>query len=322
VLRRYIKGELERVVSRLIVGEIMYGQVLSLIVSFGYRSVDEIVQHYKDSLFMYQFGVDELLKNRIKHIVDWLLEHHFIEKEIIGYDYDEDYEEYMLVPTELGRRVAELYITPQTALLFLNMLDKIAERQDDIAVFHLISVSPDFDGITAKKKDIEWLWKEAFHIFDRSYIEWKGIDERNIRPVLGGVKTALILEQWINGVDEDEIIRRFNIGRGDLSKIIEYAEWLLYSLSELYKIEKGEDEVYEWLKDLILRAKYGVPDEMIELVKIKGIGRKKAKDLYSSGIKSIEDLKKYGTAKLKELGLMQGTLDSIFVGENMEDVER
>jgi len=318
ILRKYVYGQLEKVTSKMIISDVMYGQVLSLIISFAYRSVDEIAQHYEDSLFMHQFSVDELIKNKIQHIVDWLIEHGFVQEDVMSYGYSYEYgydiEETYLEVTDIGKRVAELYIMPQTAVLFMNMFDKIEERRDDIAVFHLITTAPDFEGINAHKKEIEWLWKEAYHIFDRSYIEWKGIDDRNIRRILGQVKSALIIEDWINGIDEDEIVRRYGIGKGDLSKIIEYAEWLMYSLKELYKIERGENEVYEWLNDLTIRVKYGVPDEMLSLVKIKGIGRKKAKELYLKGIRSIEDLKKYGNAKLKELGLKQGTLDMMFGG--------
>lgn len=314
VMDRYIYGKVENIMSKMIISDVMYGQVLSLIAGFGYQTVDEIVQHYKDSLFMYQFGIDRMIRNKVEHVVDWLLKNFLVETQSLGYGSYEEDEFEIISPTDLGKRVAELYIMPQTAVIMLDYMDKIKERRDEIAILHLISILPDFEPIAAKQKDIEWLWKDAGHVFERSYVEWNGLDNHNIRKVLGEVKTVLILEEWINGVDESEIIAKYKIGRGDLTKIVEYAEWLMYSLSELYKLEYEKDEVYKWLKDLTVRIKYGVPKEMLDLVKIKGIGRKKAKDLYNKGIKSIEELKRYGNARLKELGLRQGTLDLLFGG--------
>jgi replicative superfamily II helicase len=64
----------------------------------------------------------------------------------------------------------------------------------------------------------------------------------------------------------------------------------------------------EWFEVLGLRVRYGVPEKMIELVKIKGIGGVRAKKLYKEGIKSIADfVKKPKTAKK----ILKGSYDKV-----------
>jgi replicative superfamily II helicase len=64
----------------------------------------------------------------------------------------------------------------------------------------------------------------------------------------------------------------------------------------------------EWFEVLGLRVRYGVPEKMIELVKIKGIGGVRAKKLYKAGIKNIADfVKKPKTAKK----ILKGSYDKV-----------
>ena len=48
---------------------------------------------------------------------------------------------------------------------------------------------------------------------------------------------------------------------------------------------KGRLDIMKELKKLELRVKYGVKEELLDLVRIKGIGRIKARRLYNKGIK-------------------------------------
>lgn len=52
------------------------------------------------------------------------------------------------------------------------------------------------------------------------------------------------------------------------------------------------------METLRTRVKYGIKEEVAELVNIKGVGRKRGRLLYKNGIKTIEDLK---TAPIEKL---------------------
>ena len=102
-------------------------------------------------------------------------------------------------------------------------------------------------------------------------------------------------------VSEDEIYDRYDIGPGDLYSMIETLDWLLYSLKELAKLIKSSDTITKKIDELRIRVKYGVKSELVSLVRLKGIGRVRARMLYNHGIRSIEDLSKVNTSSLLKI---------------------
>ena len=114
---------------------------------------------------------------------------------------------------------------------------------------------------------------------------------------LSNVKTAKVLLDWIDEISEEDLAIRYSISSGDLFNLTETAEWLLYSTLEISKLFKLK-EPRKIVDILRTRVKYGVKEEVAELVNIKGVGRKRGRLLYKNGIKSIEDLKKAPIVKL------------------------
>ncbi len=62
------------------------------------------------------------------------------------------------------------------------------------------------------------------------------------------------------------------------------------------------------LGNLQKRIVYGIKEELIELVKIKGIGRVRARILYKHGIKNLDELAKIPVNKLAEIDKIGSTL--------------
>ncbi|MFB3151967.1 MAG: helix-hairpin-helix domain-containing protein, partial [Nitrosopumilaceae archaeon] len=67
-------------------------------------------------------------------------------------------------------------------------------------------------------------------------------------------------------------------------------------------------DLLEELDVLRKRIIYGIREELTELVKIKGIGRIRARKLYKNGIKDPEDLSKIPVKKLAEIDKIGSTL--------------
>jgi helicase len=88
---------------------------------------------------------------------------------------------------------------------------------------------------------------------------------------------------------------------------VQTAEWLLYCLRELAK-QVGKAELLEELDILRKRVIYGISEELIDLVKIKGIGRVRARKLYNHGVKTLADLSKIPVKKLAEIDKIGSTL--------------
>jgi helicase len=83
---------------------------------------------------------------------------------------------------------------------------------------------------------------------------------------LSELKTACSLDDWINEVEEDDILKKFGMGPGDLRNKVEVGEWLLYSMRELSNI--FNKDAYPALTELTIRVKYGVKKEVLDLVNI------------------------------------------------------
>ena len=116
---------------------------------------------------------------------------------------------------------------------------------------------------------------------------------------LAEVKTAKLLNDWISEVHENEIADAFKIGPGDIRNKMDMAEWLIHAsvrLAELFNPEAVAD-----VSELRTRIEYGIKAELLELVKLRGIGRVRARALHDRGLKSIEDLRTTSYDRLKQI---------------------
>jgi helicase len=117
---------------------------------------------------------------------------------------------------------------------------------------------------------------------------WK--EHVDYETFLGELKCVSVLLKWIDESKEDEILEYFRVEPGDLYRLIETADWLLYATYELAKLFKHRDllpKIYE----LRVRVANGVKSELIPLVALEGVGRIRARALFNSGYKTIEILK-------------------------------
>jgi helicase len=80
------------------------------------------------------------------------------------------------------------------------------------------------------------------------------------------------------------------VGDGDIHTFADLAEWLMHSLSRLARmLNHGSADAAVAIEK---RIHYGARRELMELVGIRGIGRVRARKLYDSGLRSIEDIRK------------------------------
>ncbi len=99
-----------------------------------------------------------------------------------------------------------------------------------------------------------------------------------------------ILHAWINEVREAELLEKYRVEPGDLYRLVERAEWLLYAAGELAKLFRRR-EFTAPLTELRLRVKHGVRAELLPLASLEGVGRIRARALYAAGFHTLEDLK-------------------------------
>ena len=268
VWQRYLNSDVEPLESKLGSESAFYSFILSIIASEQGVTEKTLNDYVQDTLLP-----RELAKKYFKQAINWLLHNDFVAQE--G-------EKYVL--TKFGRRISDLYLNPFTAVTIKDALTK-NEKGCVIAYFHLLAYTPDGPLVSVSKAEEDVLLNEL----DCELFVEEPYDEYEFSNYLSALKVAFIMRDWIEEVDEDTILGKYGIGSGDLRAIIDTMDWLTYSAYHVASVLELEEHK-EVLEKLHLRVKDGIKEELIPLVKVSGIGRVRARLLYSHGIKTPEDI--------------------------------
>ena len=193
--------------------------------------------------------------------------------------------------TVLGKRVSQLYIDPLTANEVIEALKKLHEvKINEFTFLHLIcstlEMRPLFN-VSAGEYDII----EENLSFNTENTVIRNNFEHDY--YLNIAKTALVLKDWINEKTEQDILEAYNVRPGELNYKLETADWLFYSIEEIAKIvdkENLREEIIHVMK-IRKRLKYGIKEELLELVRLRNIGKIRARSLYRAGFKTSGSLK-------------------------------
>ncbi len=275
---KYISSKPEPISSNLHDTSSLKNHLLALIASMELISSGEILEIFKKTLLYIQGG-DRFLMRTIPFLLESLKEAGFLQEVRNSYR-----------ATSLGRRVSELYIDTSSAQIMIEALDELSKRYGvedvELPVLHLLCMLPDMPKVYGKGRTE--VLREALEELDPLIpIEESPISSH--RELLQVIRGALSLKMWISGQSDGEIEEKLGIEPGDLRNLAENGEWLCYSFSEISKLF-GEKKVSEWLRILSMRIRYGVPEELLSLVTLKGVGRVRAKLLYEAGYRTVRDI--------------------------------
>jgi helicase len=99
------------------------------------------------------------------------------------------------------------------------------------------------------------------------------------------------------------MIERYKVQPGDLYRLIQTAKWLVHASHELATLFKHKD-LLPHLSRLTVRIEKGVKPELLPLVALDGVGRARARVLFNSGFKTVDELKRAPLPKLTGLPLI------------------
>jgi len=281
-METYCLGEPEMIWSKLASESALRTHILAAI-AIGYVSnLKDLAIFIKETFFGHQNDISTT-EFQVKKVLKFLVDEGMIKTE--GSE---------LSATLFGRRVSQLYIDPLSAVVLRDGL-KEAEKSEiilsEIAYFHLIASTPDLRNLYLRQKDQTELQRFLTDYTEGFLVETPEEWDPEYEYFLMTLKSALLLQQWIQEKPEDAIIMRFNVGSGDILYLTENAKWLLYSATEIGKLFKLKN-IQSSLRELHLRVTHGIKRELVPLVKLKGIGRVRARMLFNSGYKSIASLRK------------------------------
>ncbi|MHB8602660.1 MAG: DEAD/DEAH box helicase [Nitrosotalea sp.] len=196
------------------------------------------------------------------------------------------------IATEFGKKTSTLYIDPLTAVLFRKSLEKVPTKGHTLGLLHIITISEDFfPKFSLRNKDYEFVSTLIENYADQLI---EPISEYDCN------RSLLAIHFWINESSEIFLSDNFGIESGDMHRMTETADWLIHALYEIAKLEK-KDEILTEIDDLRSRIVYGIKEELVDLVKIKGIGRVRARILFKNGIKTAEDLSVISVERLAKI---------------------
>ncbi|MCJ7609704.1 helix-hairpin-helix domain-containing protein, partial [Candidatus Bathyarchaeota archaeon] len=211
-----------------------------------------------------------------------------------------------LYATDFGRRVSVLYIDPLTAVVLRDGLRRGAMDVTDFTWLHLICHTPNMKPILRPRRGdldmVETYAEERQEEFAIPVNQESG-DYIERDQFLGEVKTAMVLNDWINEKTEADILEQHGVQPGDRYAAVHNAEWLLHSAHEIADIVGAPDHRRQ-LGELNDRVKHGVTKKLLPLIRLKGIGRIRARVLYNSGLTGIAELKRAPLQRLVALPLI------------------
>jgi helicase len=128
-------------------------------------------------------------------------------------------------------------------------------------------------------------------------------DQIAYQEFLGEVKTAVVLNNWIEEVSENTLIEKFRVQPGDLYRTIENAKWLLHATHEIARLIVNK-EILPLASELIERVAKGIKKELLPIVKLEGVGRIRGRIMYNAGYRTITDIKHAPIENLTSLPLI------------------
>ena len=300
---RFVNGKPEEIYSRLSAEPILRTYVLSIISSGIADSREEILAFFEKTLWAYQYKDDpEKMLSSINRAIEDLKEWEMVaDSGTDDFASASEISESRIGPTRLGRRVSELYLDPLTANDFVRGLKQIEQASFNVAsVLHLLCCASEMILLNAGARDKieidEFLTEHGdFLIFDEYYYDYY-LGHRFYETL----KTTLVLMHWIEEFSEKKLHQKFGVRPGMVRSAVSRAEWLIYSMAEISRTLNLREHGPDLIK-LGLRIQNGVKEEILPLLKLRGIGRVRARKLHKNNLKNAFDVKKASLSDLIQI---------------------
>lgn len=270
--KRYMRAKPEPVDSGIGIAPVLRTHVLAFVAEEFLNTKQAIDSFLAKTFYGFQYRNMSDIKYKVESILRELISWDFVSQEGGAF-----------YATRLGKRVSELYIDPLSARQIATSL----ERERDLMgnLFMLCN--------TLEMRPYVKATEEAM----AGYVV---MSRRNPMPMDHDTElreayeperaygTALMLRDWMDEKRESSIVETYSTTPGFIYNKLNNAEWLAYSAMEMAKI------LHVSTHDLInmnARLKYGIREELLDLVRLRGIGRARARSLFSAGIETVRDIK-------------------------------
>ena len=297
---RYIYSDPEPIYSKLSSEPMLRTHVLALIATEFVKSRSELRDFFSKTFFAHQYKDIEEVMKRVEKIIMQLESFGFVttkKKKFISEEFISAFElGDILAATRVGKRVSELYLDPISANRIITDINKITKK-DDLDYLVTMNQCLEMQPLTrVKQKEYEIIEEEL----NNSGIGFPEVWAVDYEYFLDAFKQSLFLNDWMNEWNEERLMDKYGITPGEVHGKIKNAEWLLYSARELALLVNKKENANH-LNKLKLRVKHGVKEELLTLIKLKGVGRVRARMLYKAGMKKPMDIKNAPKEQLEKV---------------------
>jgi helicase len=299
---KYVNGEPEEIFSKLAVEPALRTALLSLIASNFVKTHAQVMDFFEGTFWAYQYKDLAKLEHIIGKMLTLLEEFEFIISSRNDFVSADDLESISYRATRLGKRVAELYLDPLTAHGFIIALRKASSKKlVPMSFLQLISQTLELRPLLrVRMKEYDTIQEEAASFDGNLLTNEPSAFDAEYDEYLNSVKTALFMQDWIEEKDEEELLEKYDIRPGEIRAKLDVADWLMYSLVEFSRLQEFPKVATELVK-IRTRLKYGVREELLTLLRLRGIGRVRARALFRNGLKTLGAVRTAPVATVAEV---------------------
>lgn len=208
--------------------------------------------------------------------------------------------------TRIGEAVSQMYLDPLSASIIRTGLRRAIRRivrksseVRDFSLMHLVCSTPDFVPLFPKTEDLKdgslvWMKysnEEEFLLVESDY--YSRIHESQ----LGLIKSALLIDYWMDESTLRVIEKELDVMPGDVNQKTDVAQWLLAASRNILLYDDVFAEQHMWaiaelsskLETLRDRVRHGCKEDLLGLVRVKHLGRARARELAKINIRTPED---------------------------------
>jgi len=290
----YIDAPPEDVSSQCSTERALATHILSLIASGFVESEPALREFMRNTFYFHQKKTDRLLAAVIGRSLSFL-----DRAEMITIQED------ALYATEYGALVSQLYIDPLSADMIVEQITG-AKEYSDIGLLQVICSTPDMFTLFVGNRDRHYL--ERF-VLEHDHELWLDLPYSDDEAYFRSLKTAMVLSDWNHEVPDATICERYSVGPGDIHTLVESVNWLLHATGRLARMFRRGFSPQ--IGEFELCMKHGIKRELIPLVRIRNIGRVRARRLFNNGFTTPEKILAAGQERIVPI-LGQGITAQVF----------
>lgn len=318
---QYVYGQPESIQSKLAVEPVLRMYVLSLVATGVCRTEEELIKFFSQSFWAHQFEDMSHIEKLVRRVVDLLISYTFLhgtQKEtkndrmsFVSAD-ELQSSSSVLVATELGIRVSQLYLDPLTANQLVQALSK--PQLMTFGLIHALSMTLEMrPQLRIKVSETDAYNQFLFEHEKELLVPMPTVYDYEYEDFFASLKTTSYALDWMSEFGEDKLLDKYDIRPGELNAKNDIFDWLLYCCAEICQVKNWKQHI-SLIQKTRTRIKYGIKEELLPLIQLKGIGKVRARDLFDAGFKTLASLK---TAQVSHLAKVVGNAVAIDIHKQL-----